>query len=247
MKPPRKRSEGETTTDCRSKVIVAVIWDTRAMRNGDGQTAAHVGIRNSGKRVETFGEVMIRIERPLVEGARAGTAETGYGRAGRRNTEVVLPLLIPGESGVGFSTVGVLRARPPDLHQLLRIKIVVFDPAHDITALVRGANAQRVRRLILPDVFVAGKKLERVPRILGSDHNCVVVGHDAIYGVVRVDQIDPAGDGVCINAVGGRLIWRRRTLRPQQRVQYADRLVVMLVDDVGGELAVVYQHYNQAI
>ena len=103
-------------------------------------------------------------------------------------------------------SVGVFRARPPDLHQLFRIKIVVFDPAHDITALVRGANAQRVRRVILPDVFVAGKKLERVPRILGSDHNGVVVGHDAIYGVVRVDQIGP-GDGVCIDAVGGRLIW----------------------------------------
>ena len=47
------------------------------MRNGDGQTAAHPGIRNSGKSVETLGEVMIQIERPLVEGARAGSAETG--------------------------------------------------------------------------------------------------------------------------------------------------------------------------
>ena len=46
------------------------------MRNGDGQTAAYVGICNSGKTVETLGEVMIHIERPLVEGARAGTAET---------------------------------------------------------------------------------------------------------------------------------------------------------------------------
>ena len=80
--PSRKRSEGETTTDCRSKVVVGVIGDAGAVRNGDGQTAAHVGIRNSSKRVETFGEVMIRIERLLVEGARAGTAETGCGRAG---------------------------------------------------------------------------------------------------------------------------------------------------------------------
>ena len=37
--------------------------------------------------------------------------------------------------------------------------------------------------------------------------NGVVVGHDAIYGVGRSDQIGP-GDGVCIDAVGGRLIWR---------------------------------------
>jgi hypothetical protein len=47
------------------------------MGNGDGQTAAHPGIRNPGKTVETLGEVMIDIERPLVEGSRAGTAETG--------------------------------------------------------------------------------------------------------------------------------------------------------------------------
>ena len=37
------------------------------MWNGDGQTTAHPGIRNSCKYVETWGEVMIRIERPLVE------------------------------------------------------------------------------------------------------------------------------------------------------------------------------------
>src|SRR5271167_2069767 len=104
------------------------------MRNGDSQTAAYVGICNSGKTVETLGEVMICIERHLVEGARAGSAKAGCGRAGRRNTEVVLPLLIPGESNVGFGPVGVLRARPPDVHQLFRIKVVVFDPAHDITA-----------------------------------------------------------------------------------------------------------------
>ena len=77
--PPRKRSEGETTTDGRSKVVVVEIGDAGAMRNGDGQTAGHEGIRNPGKTVETFGEVVIRIERPLVERARAGTAETGCG------------------------------------------------------------------------------------------------------------------------------------------------------------------------
>src|SRR5215469_16791802 len=114
------------------------------MRNGDGQTAAHPGIRNSGKTVETRGEAMIRIERYLVEGARARSAETGCGRAGRRNAEGVLTLLIPGESDISFFAVGVLHARPPDVQQLLRIKIVVFDPAHDITTLARGANAQRV-------------------------------------------------------------------------------------------------------
>ena len=100
--PARKRSEAETTTDCRSKVVVGVIGNAGAMRNGDGQTAADPGIRNSGKTVETFGEVMIHIERPLIERARAGRAETGRGRAGRRITEVVLPLLIPREGEVGF-------------------------------------------------------------------------------------------------------------------------------------------------
>src|SRR5208282_6440208 len=79
---------------------------------------------------------------------------------------------------------------------------------------------------------------ELVPCILGSNHNGAVVGHDAIYGVGRSDQIGPV-DGVCIDAVGGRLIWLRRTLRPQQGVQYADRLVVMLEDDVAGKPAVV--------
>jgi RNA polymerase sigma factor (sigma-70 family) len=62
----RKRLEGETTTDCRSTVVVAEIGDAGAMRNGDGQTAAYPGIRNSGKTVETLGEVMIHKERPLV-------------------------------------------------------------------------------------------------------------------------------------------------------------------------------------
>src|ERR1700722_4656650 len=136
--PPRNRSEGETTTDCRSKVAVVVIRDAGAMRNGDAQTAARVGIRNSGKSVETLGEVMIGIERPLVEGARAGSAETGCGRAGRRHTEVVLELVIPGERDVSFFVDCVFRARPPDLHPLGSIKIVVFDPAYEITALGRG-------------------------------------------------------------------------------------------------------------
>ena len=136
--------EREATSDCWSKVIVALKWDAWAMGNGDVETAAHIGIRNSRKRVEPFGEVMIEIERPLVESARAGSAhitDTGVGRAGGRNTEVVLPLLIPGESDIGFAAVGVLCARPPDLHMLFRIKIVVFDSAQNITALVRGANA----------------------------------------------------------------------------------------------------------
>src|ERR1700735_935310 len=197
---PRKPSEGETTTDCRSKVAVVEIGDAGAVRNGDGQTAGHEGIRKSCKTVEALGEVMIEIERTLLEVARAGTAEAGCDRAGRRNTEGVLRLPIPGESDVGFAVISVFHARPPDLHQLFRIKIVVFDPAHDVTALVRGANAQRVLRVILPDVFVAAKELERIPRILHSAHNGLIVSHDAIYGVVRVDQIDP-DDGVCIDAV----------------------------------------------
>jgi hypothetical protein len=64
------------------------------MRNGDGQTAADVGIGDAGINVETLCEVMIRIQRNLLERARAGTAETGGDRAGRRYTEVVLPLTI---------------------------------------------------------------------------------------------------------------------------------------------------------
>ncbi len=59
--PTQKRSEAETTTDCRSKVVVGVIGDAGAMRNGDGQTAAHPGIRNSCKTVEALGEVMIHV------------------------------------------------------------------------------------------------------------------------------------------------------------------------------------------
>ena len=98
------------------------------MRKGDGQAAAHEGIRNSGKRVETFGEVMVHIERPLVEGARAGRAETGCDRAGLRNAEVILPLLIPGESGVGFLAVSVFRACPPDLQQLSESRLLSSTP-----------------------------------------------------------------------------------------------------------------------
>ena len=36
LRPPPKPSEGETTTDCRSKVAVVQIADAGAMRNGDG-------------------------------------------------------------------------------------------------------------------------------------------------------------------------------------------------------------------
>src|ERR1700722_16626820 len=64
--------EGEPPTDCRRNVAVVVIRDTGAVRNGDGQTAADVGIRNARKSVEALGEVMIHVERRLVEGARAG-------------------------------------------------------------------------------------------------------------------------------------------------------------------------------
>ncbi len=62
----RKRSEGETAADYRSEVAVVLIRNAGAVRNGDGQTARHVRIRNSGKTVETLGKVMIRIERPFV-------------------------------------------------------------------------------------------------------------------------------------------------------------------------------------
>jgi len=36
------------------------------MRNGNTQAATHPGIRNSGKTVETFGEVLIDVKRSLV-------------------------------------------------------------------------------------------------------------------------------------------------------------------------------------
>src|SRR6202043_2553919 len=168
-------SEGEAGTHCRSDVVVVVIGDTGAVRNGDGQTAADVGIRNAGIGVETLGEVMIRIERNLVEEARAGSAETG-GRAGRRHTEVVLPLMIGGQGDVGFAVVSVFHARPGDLHELGRIKIVVLDAAQEITALGGGANAQRIRRVELLDVFVADEELERIPGILCSEQYGRVVG-----------------------------------------------------------------------
>ena len=59
---PRKRSEGETTADGRSKVAVVEIGDAGAMRDGDSETAGHERVRKSGKTVESFGEVMIEIE-----------------------------------------------------------------------------------------------------------------------------------------------------------------------------------------
>lgn len=59
LMPPRQRSEGKAGTDCRSKVVVRLVGDAGAMGNRDGQTAAHPGIRNPGKTVETLGEVMI--------------------------------------------------------------------------------------------------------------------------------------------------------------------------------------------
>jgi hypothetical protein len=77
--PPQKRSEGETTSNGRSEVVVGFVGDAGTMRNGDGQTASHEGIRNSSKGVESPGEVMVDIERPLVEGARAGSAVAGCG------------------------------------------------------------------------------------------------------------------------------------------------------------------------
>src|SRR6202041_3050466 len=158
-------SERETTANCRCSVVLIEIGDAGAVRNGDGQTAAHVGIRNSGISVETLGEMMIRIQRKLIEGARAGSPETGGGRAVGGKTEVVLLLMVPGHSDVGFDVVSVFHARPPDLHDLGTIKIVVFDAAQEIAALGRSADAQRVRRIELLDVFVADIELERVPGV----------------------------------------------------------------------------------
>src|SRR5580658_6117564 len=103
--PLGKRSERETSTHGRSNVAGMEIGDARAVRNGDIQTAAHGGIRNSGETVETRCEVMIGIERHLVESPCAGTAETGCRRTDRRNTEGVLVVLIPGQSNVGFLVV----------------------------------------------------------------------------------------------------------------------------------------------
>jgi hypothetical protein len=49
------------------------------VRNGDGETTADVGIRNADISVERLGEVMIHIERTLVEVARARSPETRSG------------------------------------------------------------------------------------------------------------------------------------------------------------------------
>src|SRR5579862_6706412 len=75
--PTLKRSESEPATDRRGKVVIGAIRNAGAMRNGDGQTAGHPGIRNPGKSIEALREVMIDVERSLIEGARARTAETG--------------------------------------------------------------------------------------------------------------------------------------------------------------------------
>jgi hypothetical protein len=70
-------SERKPAANRRSKVTVVEIGNAGLMRNGDGQAAAHEGISKPGKTVETMSEAMIGIERPLVERARAGAAETG--------------------------------------------------------------------------------------------------------------------------------------------------------------------------
>jgi hypothetical protein len=88
------------------------------------------------------------------------------------------------------------------------------------------------------DVFVAGKELQWVPGVFEGHQQRIVVGHDAIQGAVRRDQIGP-GDLVGINAVDGRLIRLRQTLGPQQRVHDADRLVVMLEDHVSRKTGVL--------
>ena len=58
----RERSEGDPNSDHRSNVVVVEIGDAGSVRNGDGHTAAHVGIRNSGISVETLREMMINEE-----------------------------------------------------------------------------------------------------------------------------------------------------------------------------------------
>jgi len=68
--PLRKSLERGRPPNCGSKVVVVLIGNARSMRNRDGQTAAHVGIRNSGITVETLGEVMIRIEHTSLRGAQ---------------------------------------------------------------------------------------------------------------------------------------------------------------------------------
>ncbi len=138
-----------------------------------------------------------------------------------------------------FAVVGVFHTRPENLHDL-EVGSRLSSSTHTlrtITALGRGSDAQRVRRVRHPDVFVTAIKLELVPGIFDGGHDGSVVGHDAIFGVVRSNQVGP-GDGVCIDAVEGRLIWRGQAGRPQQRVENADRLVDMLDDDIGGEVGV---------
>ena len=66
---------------------------------------------------------MIRIERNLVEGARAGTAETGGGRADLRKTASCSATYV-GQSDVDFAVEGVFHTRPGDLHDLDSPKIV---------------------------------------------------------------------------------------------------------------------------
>src|SRR3984885_8159052 len=102
LSPPRKRSERETSTDYRSKVVGEIVGNSGTMRKGDVQTSGHVGIRDSRERVETRRKVVIHIERHFVERPSAGTAEIS-GRAGRRiAAESILPLLIPRQRDVRF-------------------------------------------------------------------------------------------------------------------------------------------------
>jgi hypothetical protein len=123
------------------------------------------------------------------------------------------------------------------LHQLFRIEIVVFDPAHEIAALVRGANAQRVRRVILPDVFVAGKNLERSDEYLAAAI-IALLSVTMPYTVLVVPiRLAPVMGFVLMLSWSTEIGPPTLTLRPQQGIQYADRLVVMLVDEVGEELA----------
>src|SRR5215472_9454007 len=70
----RNRSEGEATTDHGRNVVIVEIGYAGGVRNGDGQTAAHFGIRNSGISVESLGEAVIHVEGPLVEVSPAGSA-----------------------------------------------------------------------------------------------------------------------------------------------------------------------------
>ncbi len=102
---------------------------------------------------------------------------------------------------------------PPDVPQFFMIEIVVFNPAHAITALVRGANAQRILRVVCQMYSYPARNLIGSQAYRQDDHP-VVVGHDAIHGVTRVDHVGP-GDLVRIDAIDGRLIGLRQTLSPQ--------------------------------